>query len=460
MATQVVTELGPDDVLFGRGAPIVQTTGNVKFRDLVNANKAAYASTRCRQTKDSIARDIINLIDERGGRFLKEIKSSDDIRKYRVPAGVKAWIVAEYDEIVEKVKQTLRETEKSAAEREADTKSNDRLSTLNEKNSIPDHRIALPVDGNDRNLSVNDHHFLQQVPVHSVSSSLLPPVQQQLLALQNSIRRNQMQQELALSLQRYQNQALLAQASLGTAATRGNGVTPNMLSQQLGPSIGSSLPGQRSIEDYYFAMQGGPTDNPGAMNHRNYLSSMLSNNNYLSTVPSNLLSSLNTSQSAIDEILQRDAMLAALRRHRLQMEDSLQGQSLIRTNAMTVQNDAPPSSDVSLLHLSAMISSDQLRETPTISNVRQLEEMTLSLQPQHNRNDTDANRWLAQTTASRPDAPFQPPAESTDGILKPESLSDSIVGTGDERGGKRSMEENEDELSALSKTSKKRRKNK
>ena len=65
MATQVVTELGPDDVLFGRGAPIVQTTGNVKFRDLVNANKAAYASTRCRQTKDSIARDIINLIDVR-----------------------------------------------------------------------------------------------------------------------------------------------------------------------------------------------------------------------------------------------------------------------------------------------------------------------------------------------------------------------------------------------------------
>lgn len=433
MATQVVTELGPDDVLFGRGAPIVQTSGNVRFRDLVNANKVAYASTRCRHTKDSIARDIIQVIDERGGRFLKEIKSTDDAQKYDVPAGVKAWIVAEYDEIVEKVKQTLRETEKSSAERDADSNFKDRLARLND-NSIPDNRIsASAAVGNDTQLH---NHFLQQGPLHSVSSSLLPRYQQQLLTLQHNIRRNQIQQELALSLQQHQNQALAA--SFGTNV-RG-GVTPNILTHPLASSIGSSFPGQRSSEDYHLASQ---IDHLGAMTNRHFLSTMPSNN-YLTSVPSNVLSSLNTSQSAIDEILERDAMLAALRRHRLQIEASLQGQSSILPNTRTPQTDAP-SADASFTNFSTMVSSEQLRETPTISNVRQLDEITSSLEPQQNY---DPHGSLSHSVR-----PVQSPIEGIN-ITKPVPLSDSVVRLGDESKKKRATTDNEDESSTPSKKKK------
>lgn len=429
MATQVVTELGPDDVLFGRGAPIVQTSGNVRFRDLVNANKVAYASTRCRHTKDSIARDIIQVIDERGGRFLKEIKSTDDAEKYDVPAGKKAWIVAEYDEIVEKVKQTLRETEKSSIERARDADSNfkDRLAR------VPDNRIsASAAVGNDTRLL---NHLLQQGPLHSVSSSLLPLYQQQLLTLQNNIRRNQMQQELALTLQQHQNQALVA--AFGTNA-RG-GVTPNILSHPIGSNIGTSFPGQRSIEDYHF----GQTDHLGAMTNRHFLSTMPSNN-YLTSVPSNVLSSLNTSQSAIDEILERDAMLAALRRHRLQIEASLQGQSSILPNTRTPQNESP-SADASFTNFSTMVSSEQLRETPTISNVRQLDEITSSLEPQQN-NDPHG-------TLPHKGRPARSPIEGTN-TTKPIPSSDSVVRLGDESKKKKATTDNEDESSTPSKKKK------
>lgn len=438
MATpQVITELGPDDVLFGRGAPIVQTTGNVRFRDIVNANKAAYASTRCRQTKDSIARDIINAIDERGGKFLKEIKSSDDARKYDVPAGMKAWIVAEYDEIVEKVKQTLRETEKSTVEKEAE--SNLKVRCVQPASTLTEgpRRSDQPLDDGFFPVIPQSHHGA--IPV---SSSLLPLVQQQLVTMQNNQRRYHMQQELAMTLQQYQNQVLAA--SIGTAATTG-GMTPNALpvSHQLSSlGLGSSIPAPMSIEDYLFALHGGSTETlPGMVgtgtNNPPLLSTIPSNPYFSSTPSSSTLSLMNhSSQNAIDQILQRDAVLTALRRHRQQIEDGFhQGPSSRLGNAGTTQNnnDIPLTEVVSVANIASSRSNcgDPINNTSTICNVSRLEEIASSLLSQYM---DDPTRLLSQMSRpSIPTIPDRSSVESTNHVLKSVPLSDDIVRSGNER---------------------------
>ena len=473
MATQVVSELGPDDVLFGRGAPIVQTTGNVRFRDIVNANKAAYANTRCRQTKDSIARDIINAIDERGGKFLKEVKSSEDARKYDVPPGAKAWIVAEYDEIVEKVKQTLRETEKSTVEKDADTRlptsTWTEIATTGSTAMNTTAAMATTAAGPDRHVDINDSFF--QVPSDgSISSSLLPLIQQQLVTMQNNQRRYQIQQELALSLQLQQYQNQLLAASFGTASVANGRMTPNMVAHQASFGLGSSsIPGQMSIEECLLALQGrgaGPTNGIGSDTNSAQLLSSIPSNQYFPSVPSATLSLLNTrpSQSAIEEILQRDAVLTALRRHRQQMENGFDGVSAIRSNGDLTQNHNVPHAEASLVNHGASMSTgsrDLINDTPNNNNFHQLEEIASSLLSQHMN---DPTHLLSQM--NRPAVPLVQPMrssmEGTNHTLKSALLSDdSNVHPGHEERTKHKIpttgDTTEEETSFKSTSKKKRR---
>jgi hypothetical protein len=107
--TPFVTALNPDDVLLGRGAPIINYEGNVRFRELVQTHKADYIGTGRHQTKDVIARQIVAEIGNRNGRFLRRIASSEQAQILGVPDGTTAWLVAHETVAIEKVKQALRD---------------------------------------------------------------------------------------------------------------------------------------------------------------------------------------------------------------------------------------------------------------------------------------------------------------------------------------------------------------
>ena len=69
----VVLELHPEDVLLGRGAQMFSYPGNLRFRDLVTAKKLEYSSSSRHHVKQKIARDIVDEIGRRNGRFLRKL---------------------------------------------------------------------------------------------------------------------------------------------------------------------------------------------------------------------------------------------------------------------------------------------------------------------------------------------------------------------------------------------------
>ena len=64
--------LNPQDVLLGRGDWTVRYEGNVRFRDLIREKRNLFGSASGRSARDLIASDIIRIIRDRGGRFLRK----------------------------------------------------------------------------------------------------------------------------------------------------------------------------------------------------------------------------------------------------------------------------------------------------------------------------------------------------------------------------------------------------
>lgn len=103
-----VTNPTSNDVLLGRGAPYITFEGNRRFRSYVKTRKAEYVAARRFQTKEAIARSVINEIQRRGGRFLERVKD----RKVQAALGVNdkdVWTLAPDDAVIEKCKQALRD---------------------------------------------------------------------------------------------------------------------------------------------------------------------------------------------------------------------------------------------------------------------------------------------------------------------------------------------------------------
>ena len=101
-----IKELKPDDVLLGRGPGVSKFEGNMRFRELVDERKAEYTATTKRKQKRTIAKEIIDLVHAKGGRFLKQedaVDYNDD------------WYEADLETSMEKTKQALREQRLSAS---------------------------------------------------------------------------------------------------------------------------------------------------------------------------------------------------------------------------------------------------------------------------------------------------------------------------------------------------------
>ena len=107
-----VTSITENDILLGRGAPIINNPGNVRFRELVRSRKEEYSQMVHYTGKDKIARELMQEIANRNGRFLRKIDSVEEARALGVPVGVRqAWRLADDTVALEKVKQTLRDRE-------------------------------------------------------------------------------------------------------------------------------------------------------------------------------------------------------------------------------------------------------------------------------------------------------------------------------------------------------------
>jgi hypothetical protein len=104
-------KLNPNDVLLGRGDWTVRYEGNVRFRDLIREKRALFGAATGRNARDKIAADVILLIAERGGRFLR--RQAEEESKATAAEGVSpsdsSWIVVDKKVAMKKVKQAFRD---------------------------------------------------------------------------------------------------------------------------------------------------------------------------------------------------------------------------------------------------------------------------------------------------------------------------------------------------------------
>jgi hypothetical protein len=103
-----VTELRENDVLLGRGRPAIEQ--NRFFRNLILANKEAYMSSSQHAIKGEISKNILSIIREKGGRFVRPISSDSERRRFGVPDEIRrAWVIVSDSVSIQKIKQALRE---------------------------------------------------------------------------------------------------------------------------------------------------------------------------------------------------------------------------------------------------------------------------------------------------------------------------------------------------------------
>lgn len=98
----------------GRGIPIARHSGNLFFRQIVSDRSAEYVRARQRQAKNVITLEIYNIIKEKGGQFVREVKTSDEATELGIDKSTKVWVFADKKTVLRKIKQALREPLTSA----------------------------------------------------------------------------------------------------------------------------------------------------------------------------------------------------------------------------------------------------------------------------------------------------------------------------------------------------------
>jgi len=89
------------DVLLGRGGMTNKHLGNQTFRDLVERVKPMYHGYESKAKKKSVSQLVVDDIQQKGGRFLKNLRKDINSRD--------EWVIAKPDEARKKASQALRE---------------------------------------------------------------------------------------------------------------------------------------------------------------------------------------------------------------------------------------------------------------------------------------------------------------------------------------------------------------
>jgi hypothetical protein len=95
--TRLIRNPNPADVIAGRGGSVNSHPGNVQFREWVADRKTAYNLAMSKERKAVICRDVIQLVQAAGGRFLGRDKNTS------------FWLELDDERIMAKTSQALRE---------------------------------------------------------------------------------------------------------------------------------------------------------------------------------------------------------------------------------------------------------------------------------------------------------------------------------------------------------------
>jgi Ankyrin repeats (3 copies) len=120
----IITHPRRADVLFGSGFEQQMHPGNVQYRQMIDKRRSEYQTTI--HDKNKIAREIVNAVVAKKGRFLKKL-SAADAKEAGVSNDVSAWIIVDDDAaIMEKVKGALRRNDSSSGKQTATTTTRNR----------------------------------------------------------------------------------------------------------------------------------------------------------------------------------------------------------------------------------------------------------------------------------------------------------------------------------------------
>ena len=106
----LVTKLGPYDVLMGRGALATDYEGNLRLREMVRLRQDEYIRAAKRNRKHQIAEEVVQQVKAKGGRFLQGAETVPGLDPRILPRDEAAWLIVEdMNVITAKVKQNLRD---------------------------------------------------------------------------------------------------------------------------------------------------------------------------------------------------------------------------------------------------------------------------------------------------------------------------------------------------------------
>lgn len=100
---------GPNDVKFGRGGGMNQSSGNVKFRELVRSKKYEYnVVAQTKAEKVAVTEEVFATVRDRGGRFLQRAETMGAaLENYRGSSNW--WVEVSHSKALAKTSQALRE---------------------------------------------------------------------------------------------------------------------------------------------------------------------------------------------------------------------------------------------------------------------------------------------------------------------------------------------------------------
>lgn len=172
-AKNAIRELNVNDVLCGRGPGLAFYEGNLRFRELCDDRRLQYISTNKRRVKRKIAKEVLDIVHSKGGRFLKQ----DESGHARHCQGC-VWHEIDEDVALEKAKQSLREIREpySASPKKHETivsKDSSESGNADIMENIPE-RISSAGAVEQTQIPVAPDHETQ-MPVTSVSETRVIP---------------------------------------------------------------------------------------------------------------------------------------------------------------------------------------------------------------------------------------------------------------------------------------------